>query len=253
MRSKSTAIEFAGQSDVTIVSGRFSNIAGRAIYLVGCSNVSIVDCEFSRVGAGIVAVDCTNVTVTRNHYRNIMGNLPSGRPGQFVQFDKVTTGIISYNRGICDPAVSDPEDIVSVYESTGITVAKNRFKGGGPSTSGSGIMLGDNGGSSLVCEDNVLVETGQVGIGVAGGVGVIVRRNRVYSAARTSSNVGIYAWAQGGVATSGIEVSENHVNWKKADGTDSHLWDGGNVGAITGWNTNVLGGVTASIFDLPPP
>ena len=44
---------------------------------------------------------------------------------------------------------------------------RNSLRGAGPSNIGSGIMLGDGGGSYQVAHDNNLVDPGQVGIGVA--------------------------------------------------------------------------------------
>ena len=113
----------------------------------------------------------------------------------FVQFDKVNGAgsSISGNRGQNELGGTNAEDLISLYQSNGtasspIRVVGNHLRNGGPSDSGSGIMLGDGGGSYQFVEGNVLVEPGQVGIGVASGTNMTVRGNVVYSSALPWSN-----------------------------------------------------------------
>ena len=93
-------------------------------------------------------------------------------------------------------------------------------------------MLGDGGGSYQFVEGNVLVNPGQVGIGVASGTNMTVRGNRIYSSSLPWSNVGLYVWNQYGAACGNVEVSGNQVNWTNAGGSSNGWWGGGGCGEV---------------------
>jgi hypothetical protein len=119
--------------------------------------------------------------------------------GQFVQFDKVVGGEnrISCNVGRNQPGQGTPEDAISLYKSHGaqnlpISVLYNLIIGGGPSDSGGGIMLGDDGGSYQLAKGNILIDPGQYGIGVASGNNMTIADNLVYARKQPFTNVGIY-------------------------------------------------------------
>ncbi len=104
-------------------------------------------------------------------------------------------------------------------------------------------MLGDGGGSHQFVEDNVLVDPGQVGIGVASGTSITVRSNLVYSSAVPWSNVGIYVWNQYDSSCGDVEVSGNQVNWTAAGGYENAWWSGGGCGSVNlsgnNWSASV--------------
>lgn len=85
---------------------------------------------------------------------------------------------------------------------------------------------------------NTLADTGQVGIGVAGGSHIRVLGNVITSGAHPWSNVGLYVWNQGGTACSNIEVRDNRVTWRRADGRYNPTWVAGSCGPIVGWGDN---------------
>jgi hypothetical protein len=88
-------------------------------------------------------------------------------------------------------------------------------------------MLGDGGGSHQLVEGNVLVNPGQVGIGVASGYDITVRGNRVFSSAVPWSNTGVYVWNQYDSECDDIEVVGNQVNWTASGGYSNGWWEGG--------------------------
>lgn len=65
-------------------------------------------------------MDSSDIFIRGNSFMNVArkGKL-SGARGQFVQFDKITGGEVSNNVGYNDPAVADPEDLISMYMSKG--------------------------------------------------------------------------------------------------------------------------------------
>jgi hypothetical protein len=234
-------------SNVTIRNSRIGPCGGKGISLSDVDNISIVGNEILDSSLGVLAHRSTSVRVD--------GNVFSDTGRNFVQFDKVDgpSSSISSNVGQNALGASNAEDFVSLYQSNGtatspIRVANNRFRDGGPSRSGSGIMAGDGGGSHQLIENNRLVNPGQVGIGVASGTSITVRNNLIYSSAQSWSNVGMYVWNQYGTACSGITVSGNHVNWRSASGTTSHWWNGGNCTNVTIEDNSWGADIGASIF-----
>lgn len=132
---------------------------------------------------------------------------------------------------------SQPEDMVSIYQSAGeaddpMVIEGNYLMGDpvkgseGKSGSGSGIMLGDGGGAHLVCRGNVLVSPGQVGIGVAGGEEIKVEGNVVIGRQSDVSNVGIYVWNQSGKPGGKVTVRDNRVWWINKAGVSNGWWPG---------------------------
>ena len=116
-----------------------------------------------------------------------------------------------------------------------IQVNGNWLRGGGPSTTGGGILVGDNGGTYQLVENNICVNTGHEGIQIAGGHDIIVRNNKIYSQKTTVSGIGI-AVAKEPIAP--CTVQNNQINWTRADGLVKNLYNAGAAGTIIGWDTN---------------
>lgn len=217
----------------------FSNVSGDAIRITA-SNVTIRNCRFENVVKGVYAVNSSNVIVEDCEFRANQ----AGRGRNAVQFDKVNGGRISRLDSRVTIGATLAEDHISLYQSQGtqnspIIVEDCYLEGGGPSTSGSGIMTGDVGGSWQTIRRNVLVNPGQVGIGVSGGTNVVVEDNEVYSAAHPWSNVGIYVWRYTGTQPCGNHtVQRNKVDWRRSNGARNSFWDGGNCGTISGLSSN---------------
>ena len=113
------------------------------------------------------------------------------------------------------------------------------MRNGGPSDSGSGIMLGDGGGSYQFVEGNVLVDPGQVGIGVASGTNMTVRWESGSIRRRFRGRiVGMYVWNQYDAACGNVEVSGNQVNWTNAGGSSNGWWGGGGCGEVNNYGND---------------
>lgn len=204
------------------------------VRIEGASNVTVKNSKFTNCHKGVYALNASNIVVTNNTFTADR----SDRGRNAVQFDKVSRGRIANNSISVSIGGTKAEDHINLYKSNGtaanpIYVENNTIRGGGPSRSGSGIMLGDGGGSYQVARNNILVNPGQVGIGVAGGQYISVLSNKVYSPARSWSNVGIYIWNQYDPACSGHTVSYNEVDWRNSSGSRNGFWDGKNCGAIS--------------------
>ncbi|MFD0831400.1 right-handed parallel beta-helix repeat-containing protein [Mucilaginibacter boryungensis] len=233
-------------SNIRITGNKLLNSKAVGIYLYRCKNIIIDHNYITKVSTGVY-VQQTNgggIAIENNQFLNMLGPLPRG---QFVQFNNVNgPGCIIANNA-CENIIGESyaEDAISLYSSNGtaaspITVKNNRIRGGGPSKTGGGIALGDAGGSHQLVENNLLVNPGQYGIGVAGGTDMQILNNKIYAKRATFTNVGISVWNQytSISACAMIVVHGNEVNWTNAKGELNPAWNSGNCDPVIGWNDN---------------
>ncbi len=269
-RQASGPIDINGRSNVVIENLHISNPGGACVTVTNSTNVTIRNSTIGPCGDDAVYLsDVDTATVSGNYITNtnngvlvhrsdsiaVDGNAFVNAGRNFVQFDKVNGAgsSISGNRGQNELGGSNAEDLISVYKSNGtssspIRIVGNHLRNGGPSNSGSGIMLGDGGGQHQIVEGNVLVNPGQVGIGVASGAHVKIRNNQIYSASLSWSNVGLYVWNQYGSACDDIEVSGNQVQWTAAGGYSNAWWHGGGCSNVSVHDNNWSASIGPGIF-----
>ena len=243
--SDSIAIYVKKSSNITIRNCFFNKSALEAINIETSSNVTIENCLFNHAQSGVYVMKSDVIKVINNQFVNVRKR-EDGSRGQFVQFNQVTGegNIIENNRGENFANESDPEDLISLYNSHGsaaspIIVRNNIFRGGGPSYSGGGIMTGDQGGSYLLVENNTLIDPGQYGIATAGGNNITILNNRIYGRQQPFTNNPLYVWAQTGVACSDINVKGNKINWIDWSGYRNLGWNSGNC-SNTLWEPPVV-------------
>jgi hypothetical protein len=218
-----------------------------------CRNITIDSCYMFNISTGLYAEQSSSIQFKYNSVKNVQGPYPKGA---MVQYDNVsgTGNRVLYNRCENISGASNPEDAISMYKSNGtaddpILITGNWIRGGGPSKNGGGIMTGDNGGSYIIANDNILVNPGNYGIGIAGGTNIQILNNKIYSSRTTVSNVGVYIWNQSNSGCSLNTISGNLVNWTSLLGEFNNSWNNGNCGAVTGWATNIWGAaITADIL-----
>jgi parallel beta-helix repeat protein len=235
-------IELWDSENVTIRNVVITDTTASGIYIHGSKSVEISESRISNTISGIYAVASSGIRVSCNAIEDPRGPIPRG---QFVQFDTVIGGEnqISCNIGRNRPGHGTPEDAISLYKSHGvqnlpIAVLYNLIIGGGPSDSGGGIMLGDDGGSYQLAKGNILVDPGQYGIGVASGNHMTIADNIVYARQQSFTNVGIYTWNQYPHPCHTISITGNKVKWKSKTGRPNPYWNGKNCRNITGLERN---------------
>jgi len=243
--------------NVHITGNKLYNSTDVGIHLFQCHNITIDNNYFTNLSTGVyvqgLGVTTGGIVINQNQFLNMMGPLPRG---QFVQFNNVTGPGCSISNNLCENVFgqSNPEDAISLYMSNGtpaspIMVSGNSIRGGGPSVTGGGIILGDAGGSYQTVENNVLVNPGQYGIGIASGTNMQVLNNKIFAAKNVFTNVGVAVWNQYSNSCAIINVSGNQVNWTAAGGYANPEWNAGNCGTVSGWNTNAwAANLTTSIL-----
>lgn len=194
------------------------NLTG--IQLYRCHDITIVYNVIKQVASGVCAIQCTgNIQILSNQFQNMTGPFPRG---EAVQLNGCSGAGLAASFNIVENIAgqSYSEDCFSTYNSSGvpgspITYNNNWIRcGGNLSSSGSGIMLGDGGGSYQTAKNNVMVNPGHVQIGIAGGVADSVYNNICLTNDVTIKNpIGIQAANYGPSATcGGSYISGNQVS-----------------------------------------
>lgn len=229
-------------TNIHITHCKLINSKTLGISISGCTSIKVDSSFIGNVSTGVYAVNSKSIQVQNNQMKNMQGPFPRGA---FVQFDNVSG---TYNRVTGNKlenilGQSYPEDAISMYKSNGtatdkIYIQNNWIEGGGPSKSGGGIMLGDNGGSYQVATNNILVNPGQYGMAVSGGSHMQISNNEIYGKAQSFTNVGLYYWNQSGLSSSDITISSNKVNFTSGQYGINNSYIGPGNATPTGWSTN---------------
>ena len=216
-----------------------------AIELYNCTNITITDCRITDVASGVFAIQSHGINVHHIDVKNVLGPFPRG---QMVQFDMVSGAGNRVNYNICENILgkSYAEDAISMFETYGtpndpVQIMGNWIRGGGPSKTGGGIMAGDSGGAYMLIRDNIVVNPGQYGIGIASGTHIKIIHNKIYSKRQTFSGTGVYIWNQYRTKACALDtIAENSTHWVNDEGKPDNYWDAGNCGAVSGWETNII-------------
>lgn len=231
------------------------------------------------IGGGGVYTDgtapsgATLYRVRYNRMRNVNGLLSDGAGGWlFERANQVVTYFqsrvcvqinsgtfpngaeVAWNEVVNDPFVSRPEDNFNITAAVGTVGATVRFhdncvRGGCPSRpydvitwSGSGFVV-EGATQYLDIDDNQVIGVANIGIGLAGGSNINVRRNRLVSAGNAygkpylARNRAAYSTAVGATY---VVWQDNAYSWVDAGGAQAGLWitNAGNTGNVnTGWTS----------------
>lgn len=234
----------------------------RGIWVSNCTNVLIDNCYISNVATGVYAHDSRQVRVLNNQFLNMRGLW-----GNFILFDNVSGGWnrICYNKcenvkGIANINIGDG---INLYKCNGLAtdqifVLGNWIRGGGQTTGGSGmsgIVGGDLGGSYQDFEDNILVNTGYVGLQVQGGTHITVKNNKIYSDLLPWSGLGLGSANYSGSPSNSNTITGNKVNWKAGYLNQKQrdtCYKAANKNTMpTGWKSNTVKASDISASILP--
>lgn len=235
-------ISIVGQSNVTIDGYHFTGSGDKpCVYVRDSTNITITNSKFTNCFKGVYAASSSSLTITDNAFFADK----SDRGRNAIQFDRVSGGYIARNRSSVKLGSTRSEDHINMFKSNGtsanpIVIENNVLIGGGPSTSGSGIVLGDKGGSHQIARNNTLINPGQVGAGITGGTHNKLLGNLIYSRQTAWSNVGVVVWEWTGVTPpcSDHEVRDNEVDWTNKNGDSNARFERGDCGPIVAWDDN---------------
>jgi parallel beta-helix repeat protein len=241
--------------DVTMT--RVTGYGGTGLFFSsrGFKSVTIQNCTIFRTG-GINLVRPTaggTVVVTRNRQRDVQRD-PRGELRHFLQLHDVT-GVpavdVSWNEIVNVFGQSSIEDVISIYRSAHVSVHDNYIKGAYPATSkgaysGSGIMI-EEGSYENEVFGNQVVDTTNVGIGIAGGRDNRVYGNKVISDGKldngtplAAANVGIFVWnSKSNAGWANNRATGNTIGWLSAAGVRNNMWFPDAPGSDYALNTGI--------------
>ena len=151
------------------------------------------------------------------------------------------------------------EDSINFGVTNGVT-ADNNYIVGGHSPSGCGLIA-DTGANSVTFQSNILLNTGQCGIGIADGTNQLVDSNKILNLTPVSGggNTALYVWkgTSSNPSCGPVTVSNNIAAEIKLDGTQSGFWNGGGCEPVTLTNNTFDAAAQALLTPasqtMPPP
>jgi hypothetical protein len=272
----SAPISYIGKSNITISGDSINGGSAACIQLINCTNIHITRCKLmNSTSFGVYANGCTNILVDSSYIANVragvyaedchqgqirvqynqMKNMQGPYPhADFIQFGRVygTNNRIIGNKLENIQGQSNPEDAINLYMCTGtssdpILVSGNWIRGGGPSLTGGGITVGDQGGSYETIENNIMVNSGYGGVNCAGGDHITIINNSIYSQSFPWSGFGLGSNNYTTTPTFSNTTTGNKVNWIAGHwggyrrDTVYRVGSGKTYNPVpAGWNSNTL-------------
>ncbi len=224
-------VKITNSTNVTIENSDIGPCKNEGVYILTSTNVKIQQNYIYEVSTGVNAVQSKIINVNHNKFLNMNGPMPRG---QFVQFNNVlgSGNRVNYNYGVNVLGESHAEDAISMYQSGGtsadpLQIKYNYIRGGGPSASGGGIMLGDGGkGTNIHASFNVIVNPGQYGMAIGGSKLITMIGNKIYGAKQSFTNVGMQVknyYPKVGACSDHL-ISGNKVYWISSEGAKNSYW-----------------------------
>jgi hypothetical protein len=221
------------------------------------------------VQGNVVAFGEANIEATAVTHFHVLGNFllnphNAQSRGQNVQVWGMSSDVTvesNYALSSDDPQYGHPyvqEDSINFGFTDGI-VAKGNYVQGGKSPSGCGLIADEaaNGAQFL---GNVLVDTGQCGIGISSGKNQVVDGNKILNSTPIAGagNTGLYVWSQYPDPCGPVTVTNNVSSELKPDmTTESGYWNGGGCDPVTlgndVWDAAARAQLSPAAQKLPPP
>jgi hypothetical protein len=256
-------IDIRGSMTVKVQNSYIHDIKNVAVATSNVTGHHVYNNRIERYKKGVLSVASRQIVVRHNKFLN--GNpWKFSTAGQTVQFNAVTGAGNRVNCNVVEnrPGESYVEDVINMYKSFGVSedpiqIMSNKIKGGGPSTSGTGINPADFGSSYVLVKDNILVDPGTIGTGIWGGHHLQIINNLIYARQQPFTWSGMTIWNQ--KQTPGMQcyahtVRGNSVNWSDKYGKKNPYRNGGSCGTIAELsNNNWNAPIGPSIWNLDRP
>lgn len=255
-------IDIKGSTTVKVQNSYLYDIKNSAVGTYNVTGLHVYNNRIERYKKGVYSILSKQTVLRHNKFLN--GNpWKFSTAGQAVQFNAVTGAGNRVNCNVIEnrPGESYVEDVINMYKSSGVSaypiqIMSNKIKGGGPSTSGTGINPADHGSSYVLVKDNILVDPGTIGTGIWGGHHLQIINNLIYARQQPFTWSGITIWNQRQTPNKcyGHTASGNSVNWTDKYGKKNPYRNSGSCGIITGLsNNNWNAPIGPSIWNLDRP
>jgi hypothetical protein len=188
-----------------------------------------------------------SIIVTGNFLLNPRGPQPRGQNFQCwgaAAGDNVCSSVIVANNYALSSLDTtkylypeNQEDSINFGHANG-AIVRNNYITGGHAHSGCGLIA-DDGANNMRFEGNLLLNTGQCGIGIASGTNQLVIGNKIYNSTPVvrGGNTAIYTWKQYARPCGPTRISNNIADMIVSFGQHNAYWDGGGCRASLSNNT----------------
>lgn len=220
---------------------------GSGVFAVDSTAIVIDSTTFSFGETNIELHSVEGARITNNTLTDPLGPFPRGQQIQVSWrkgFDLSRDILIEGNTMTASPGQRDgmlvfQEDAVNISYAVNVIIRDNDIEGG-RSASGCAVIA-EHGSARVQVLANRVLNSGNCGIGLAGGSGHLVKGNEVYldREIEKGGNVALYAWDQSGDCAS-VRFVDNIAVFKRTNGTFASYWDGGGCGSV---------GLEGNIFD----
>lgn len=233
-------------SKVVIDSSTIGPCGGSGVEITGSTDVKVTGNTIAEAITH-VGIDASSFIIV--HQNTLINAVGSSGEGQCVRITD-SQYPIRVSRNWCEGASAAA---ITVDNTRGISINPIMIQFNYIARSiGCGIVLGGNGNKHHRALKNTIVNTGECGVFVSGGWGMIVQENFIFGEARVDSTFGISVNNQYAEDCHTSTVYKNVINWKHADGTLGNLYDSGNCGPIDLWDTNQYdSSMTAASITMP--
>jgi hypothetical protein len=231
---------------------------GDGIFAGGTSGLTIWGNVIAYGEANIEVSGSDQVLVRGNFLLNPRNTTTGSRGQNFQSWSGSSNITVENNYALSseDTALytfaGNQEDSINFGRTTGI-MADNNYVEGGKSPSGCGIIADDR-ADNATFSSNVLVDTGQCGIGIADGRNQVVSGNQVINKNPVpgGGNTAIYVWKQYSAHCGPVSVDSNIAAEVRSDGTISSYWNGGGCNPVS-LSNNTWGQAAVDALTPPPP
>lgn len=284
-------VTLTNSTNITIQQSEIGPCAGNGIKISGGSTINIYDnyihpdaplhpcCDVAdgvyasgtsglTIWGNVIAYGETNIEVQGSDTVKVVGNFllnprntSTGSRGENFQAWNNSSNIAvenNYTLSSEDTTLytfaAKQEDSINFGYTNGI-IATGNYITGGQSPSGCGLIA-DSNANSATFASNVLVDTGQCGIGISSGTNQVVDSNKVINRTPVSGggNTAIYVANYSKYTCGPVSVTNNIAAEVRTDGSISSYWQGsGCTGVSLSYNTWGQAAVNALTPTPPPP
>lgn len=187
--------------------GKANTAAEISILCQGSRNLTVRNVRLQRGSSGLYLLECPRSRLTGIEGRDFRGPFPRG---QLVQWDKSVGGILSDFSALNSVQRSWPEDIVNIYQSRNIAVARGVVDGNN-SVSGDGVIVDEGSHDVTITDVDALRQmNGCFAVYGGGGYNVTMTRTRcsdtICRSARGRPLSNSLAWAVDPASRGGIRI-----------------------------------------------
>lgn len=282
--AKGDCVTIQNSANITVKNSEIGPCAGSGIRISGGSGINIYDnyihpdapvsacCDKSdgifaasttglTIQGNVIAYGEANIEVQNAATVKVIGNfllnprntLTGSRGQNFQSWNGSRDILVANNYALASrdtdlyKFAENQEDSINFGETDGV-IARNNYISGGHSRSGCGLIA-DAGANHVRFLNNILVNTGQCGIGIADGIDQVVQGNRIINRTpiQGGGNTAIYVWKQYAPPCGPVTISQNIATQIKANGTESSFWNGGGCGDVR-LSGNVWGARAAKLL-----